>query len=55
MFYSSVMVRNDGEIVIRSTVTMDGHNTALLIVDGRETNATDFGNINTADIARINV
>ena len=36
-------------------MTMDGNNAALLILDGREIDAFDFGNINTADIASINV
>jgi len=34
---------------------MDGSDAAILIVDGREVDAFDFGNINTADIASINV
>ncbi len=55
MFSSSVHVRSGGEIVIRGTPTMDGSNAALLIVDGREIDAFDFGNINTTDIASINV
>ncbi len=54
-FSSSVMVRNDGELVIRGTPSMDGSNAALLIVDGRQVDAVDFGNINTSDIASINV
>lgn len=54
-FSSSVQVRNDGEIVIRGAPTMDGNNAALLIVDGREVDAFSFGNINTTDIATINV
>lgn len=55
MLYSSVLVRSDGEIVIRSAVSMDDNNVALRIVDGREIDASDFGNINTADIASINL
>jgi TonB-dependent SusC/RagA subfamily outer membrane receptor len=55
MFSSSVQVRSDGEIIIRGTPAMDGSNAALLIVDGREIDALDFGNINTSDIASINV
>jgi len=54
-FSSSVQVRSDGEIVIRNTPTMVGSNAALLIVDGRQVDEFDFGNINTADIASINV
>ncbi len=54
-FSSSVRVRNDGELVIRGTTTMDSSNAALLILDGRQIDAIDFGNINTADIASINV
>ncbi len=54
-FSSSVRVRNDGELVIRGTTTMDSSNAALLILDGREIDVSDFGNINTADIASINV
>jgi TonB-dependent SusC/RagA subfamily outer membrane receptor len=55
MFSSSIQVRNNGDIIIRGTPAMDGSNAALLIVDGREVDAFDFGNINTADIASINV
>jgi TonB-dependent SusC/RagA subfamily outer membrane receptor len=55
MFSSSVQVRSDGEIIIRGTPAMDGSNAALLIVDGREIDALDFGSINTSDIASINV
>jgi TonB-dependent SusC/RagA subfamily outer membrane receptor len=55
MFSSSVQVRSDGEIVIRGAPAMDGSNAALLIVDGREIDALDFGSINTSDIASINV
>jgi len=54
-FSGSVMVRNDGELVIRGTPTIDGDNAALLIVDGRQVDVVDFGNLNTADIASINV
>ena len=54
-FSSSVQVRSDGEIVIRNTLTMSGSNAALLIVDGRQVDEFDFANINTADIANINV
>ncbi len=54
-FSSSVQVRSGGEIVIRNTPTMSGSNAALLIVDGRQIDEFDFGNINTADIASINV
>jgi TonB-dependent SusC/RagA subfamily outer membrane receptor len=55
MFSSSAQVRSDGEIVIRGTPTMDGNNAALLILDGREIDAFDFGNISPSDIANINV
>jgi len=55
MFSSSVQVRGGGEIVIRNTPAMDGSNAALLIVDGRQVDEFDFANINTADIASINV
>lgn len=54
-FSSSVMVKSNGEIVIRGTVTMDASNAALLIVDGREVDPTGFGYLNTADIASINI
>jgi TonB-dependent SusC/RagA subfamily outer membrane receptor len=54
-FASTVQVRSNGSLVIRSTVTMDADNSALLILDGREIDAIDFGNINTTDIASINV
>ena len=54
-FSSSVQVRNTGEFIIRNTPTMSGSNAALLIVDGRQVDEFDFGNINTADIASINV
>jgi len=54
-FSSSVQVRSDGEIVIRGSPTLDGNNAALLIVDGREVSAFDFGNINTTDIASVNI
>jgi TonB-dependent SusC/RagA subfamily outer membrane receptor len=54
-FSSSVQVRSDGEIVIRGSPTLDGSNAALLIVDGREVSAFDFGNINTTDIASVNI
>lgn len=55
MFSSSVMVTGSGEIIIRGAVTMDASNSALLIVDGREVDATGFGYLNTADIASINI
>ena len=55
MFSSSVQVRNNGEIIIRGSIAMDGSNAALLIVDGREVDELSFGNINTLDIASINV
>ena len=46
----------NGEVIIRSTSTFSNSNSsALLIVDGRETNRDDFGNISTSDIAQINV
>jgi TonB-dependent SusC/RagA subfamily outer membrane receptor len=54
-FSTSVQVRSDGEIVIRGTPSLVGSDAALLIVDGREVSALDFGNINTADIASINI
>lgn len=54
-FSSSVQVRSNGDVIIRGTPAMDGSDAALLIVDGREVDAFDFGNINTADIASINV
>jgi len=54
-FSSSVQVRSGGEIIIRGTPTMDGSNAALLIVDGRQIDEFDFGNLNTVDIASINV
>jgi len=54
-FSSSVQVSGNGEFVIRGAPKMDGSNAALLILDGREIDASDFGNINTADIASINV
>lgn len=54
-FSSSVQVRSGGEIIIRDSPTMSGSNAALLIVDGRQVDESDFGNINTSDIASINV
>jgi len=54
-FSSSVQVRSGGEIVIRNAPAMGGSNAALLILDGRQVDESDFGNINTADIASINV
>jgi TonB-dependent SusC/RagA subfamily outer membrane receptor len=54
-FSSSVQIRSDGELVIRNTPTMSGGNAALLIVDGRQVDEFNFANINTADIASINV
>lgn len=54
-FSSSVQVRSDGEIVIRGSPAMDGSNAALLIVDGRQVSASDFGNLNTVDISSINI
>ena len=54
-FSSSVQVGSNGDIVIRGAPAMGGSNAALLIVDGRELDAFDFGNINTADIASINI
>lgn len=54
-FSSSVQVRSDGEIVIRGSPSLTGNDAALLIVDGREVSAFDFGNLNTADIASINI
>ena len=54
-FSGSVQVRSSGEIVIRNSPTMTGSNAALLIVDGRQVDEFTFANINTADIASINV
>lgn len=54
-FSSSVQHRSGGEIVIRNAPGSDGSNAALLIVDGRQIDESDFGNLNTADIASINV
>ena len=54
-FSSSVQVRSGGEIVIRNAPAMGGSNAALLIVDGRQVDESDFGNLNTADIASISV
>ena len=54
-FSSSVQIRSGGELVIRNTPTMSGSNAALLILDGRQVDESDFANINTADIASINV
>ena len=54
-FSSSVQIRGSGELVIRNTPSMSGSNAALLIVDGRQVDEFDFGNINTADIASINL
>lgn len=54
-FSSSVRVRSDGEIVIRGSPTMDGNNAALLILDGREVSTFDFGQLNTSDIASVNI
>jgi TonB-dependent SusC/RagA subfamily outer membrane receptor len=54
-FSSSVQIRSGGELVIRNTPTLSGSNAALLIVDGRQVDESDFANINTADIASINV
>lgn len=54
-FSSSVQVRSNGEFVIRNTPTMTDSNAALLIVDGRQVDEFDFANINTVDIASINV
>ena len=54
-FSSSVQIRGGGELVIRNTPTMSGSNAALLILDGRQVDESDFANINTADIASINV
>ena len=45
-----------GEVIIRSTSTFrDSNSSALLIVDGRETNKDEFGNISPSDIAQINI
>lgn len=55
LFSASVQVRNNGEIVIRDTPTLSGSNAALLIVDGRQVDEMTFANINTADIASINL
>lgn len=55
MFSSSVQVRGSGEIIIRGTISTNGSDAALLIVDGREVDASSFGNINTIDIANINI
>jgi len=54
-FSSSVQIRSDGELVIRNTPSMSGSNAATLIVDGRQVDEFTFGNINTADIASVNV
>ncbi len=54
-FSSSVQLRSGGEIIIRNAPGSDGSNAALLIVDGRQVDESDFGNLNTADIASINV
>jgi len=55
MFSSSARVTGSGEIVIRGTISSTGSDAALLIVDGREVDADTFGNINTQDIASINI
>jgi TonB-dependent SusC/RagA subfamily outer membrane receptor len=55
MFATEAFIRNDGEIIIRGAVVMEGNEAALLIVDGREVDAFDFANINTQDIASINL
>ena len=54
-FSTSVQVRSDGEIVIRGSPSLTGNDAALLVVDGREVSALDFGNLNTTDIASINI
>lgn len=54
-FSSSVQVRSGGELVIRNSPTMSGSNAAVLIVDGRQVDEFTFGNLNTADIASVNV
>jgi TonB-dependent SusC/RagA subfamily outer membrane receptor len=54
-FSSSVQVRGDGELVIRGTPSMSGNNAALLVLDGRQIDATDFASINPIDIASINI
>ena len=54
-FSSSVQVRSGGVIVIRNTPAINGSNAALLILDGRQIDEFGFSNINTADIASINI
>lgn len=54
-FSSSVQIRNDGRIIIRNSPTFSDSDAALLIVDGRQVDEFDFANMNTADIASINV
>ena len=54
-FSSSVQIRNDGRIIIRNSPTFSDSDAALLILDGRQVDEFDFANINTANIASINV
>jgi len=54
-FSSSVQIRSGGQVIIRNSPTFSGSDAALLIVDGRQVDEFDFANINTADIASINV
>lgn len=54
-FSSSVEVRSGGIIVIRNSPAIDGSNAALLIIDGKQVDEFTFANINTVDIADINI
>jgi TonB-dependent SusC/RagA subfamily outer membrane receptor len=54
--FPGVLVTGDNDIIIRGAVASEtGSNTALLLVDGVETDKTSFGYIPTADIASINI
>ena len=54
-FSSLVQISGEGEIVIGNTPNISGTNATLLIVDGRQIDEFNFANLNTADIACINV
>jgi TonB-dependent SusC/RagA subfamily outer membrane receptor len=52
--FTGVQIIN-GEVLIRNSASFKGSTSALLIVDGRELNSDQFANIETSDIAQINI
>jgi TonB-dependent SusC/RagA subfamily outer membrane receptor len=52
--FAGVQIIN-GDVIIRNSGSFTGSTSALLIIDGREVNKDQFANIETSDIAQINI